>query len=247
LRAGIIVPSGNCVAEPEIRAMLPEGVAAFVTRLPLRGSSEAELMAMLGRLEGDAGLLKDAGVERIVFHCTAVSTFTPHLAGEIGARISAATGLVAFATADAVLAGCAAIGARRIVLFTPYIEPVHRREVAFLNNAGLEVVHGAFLDIATNDVMASREPATLLAWAQGAASAARDFDACFLSCTALRSAPAIAALEAAIGRPVLTSNQAMVWYLLRTAGITDAVPGFGRLFDCVLPADSFNDRISSRR
>ncbi|HEX3574284.1 MAG TPA: hypothetical protein VHU42_06765 [Rhodopila sp.] len=41
LRLGIIVPSGNVIAEPQIRAMLPPGVSALFTRLALRGSSEA--------------------------------------------------------------------------------------------------------------------------------------------------------------------------------------------------------------
>ena len=39
LRAGLLVPSGNSVAELEIRAMLPSEGSARVTRLPLRGSS----------------------------------------------------------------------------------------------------------------------------------------------------------------------------------------------------------------
>lgn len=234
-RAGVIVPSGNRVAEPEIRAMLPPGVAVFVTRLPLRGSSETELLAMLDTLEGAARLLGDAGVARIVFHCTAVSTFTPHLAGEIQQRIAAATGVSAFATADAILAACAALGARRLVLLTPYTAPVHRREIAYLAAAGLTVVHDACLGIDSNDAMARVEPASLLAWAGDALRAAPDFDACFLSCTAFRSAPAIAALEAVTGRPVFTSNQAMVWYLLRSAGIADAAPGFGQLFGRALP------------
>jgi maleate cis-trans isomerase len=235
LRAGVIVPSGNPIAEPEIRAMLPNGVSALVTRLPLRGSSEPELLTMLDGLEAAAGLLADAGVGVIVFHCTAVSTFAPHLAGEIRARIARASGIPAFATSDAVLAACATLGAKRISLLTPYIEAVHRREIDFLTRAGLDVVGDAHLGIATNDAMARLSPLDLLDWASRTAPAALDADVCFLSCTALRSAPVIAALESRTGRPVITSNQAMVWYLLRTAGVPDAVKGFGRLFDRATP------------
>src|ERR1700730_7853861 len=35
LRAGVLIPSGNSVAEPELRAMLPFGSSLLVTRLPL--------------------------------------------------------------------------------------------------------------------------------------------------------------------------------------------------------------------
>ena len=46
LRIGMLVPSGNVIIEPQVNAMLPPGVAVYVTRLPLRGSSEAELLAL---------------------------------------------------------------------------------------------------------------------------------------------------------------------------------------------------------
>lgn len=103
LRAGALIPSGNSVAEPELRAMLPPEASLLVTRLPLRGSSRAELMRMLDQLEAAAGLLADAAVEVIVFHCTAVSTFAPDMAEAIRERIEKSTGKKCFTTADAVL------------------------------------------------------------------------------------------------------------------------------------------------
>ena len=232
LRAGVIIPSGNPVAEPEIRAMLPDGVSALVTRLPLRGSSEPELLNMLDGLHAAAKLLADAGVGVIVFHCTAVSTFAPHLAEDIRARISRATGIPSFATSDAILTACEALNAERLWLLTPYLEDVHKREIEFLRAAGKVVVGDACLGINTNDAMARLSPDELLNWATGIVSSTLDADLCFLSCTALRSAPVISPLESLTRRPVITSNQAMVWYLLRSAGLADAVAGFGALFNC---------------
>ncbi len=55
LRAGLLIPSGNSVAEPEIHAMLPAGVCALVTRLELRGSSESELLRMIDGLKPAPG------------------------------------------------------------------------------------------------------------------------------------------------------------------------------------------------
>ena len=55
-------------------------------------------------------------------------------------------------------------------------------------------------------------------------------DAYFLSCTTIRSTPIIAALERDLGKPVVTSNQAMAWHALRTGGVKDRIPGFGTLF-----------------
>jgi maleate cis-trans isomerase len=67
LRAGVLIPSGNSVAEPELKAMLPSGSSMLVTRLPLRGSSKTELMRMIDRLEAASELLADACVDVIVF------------------------------------------------------------------------------------------------------------------------------------------------------------------------------------
>jgi maleate isomerase len=228
LRAGILIPSGNSVAEPELRAMQVAGTSLLVTRLALRGSSKPELMRMLDRLEAASALLADAQVGCIVFHCTAVSTFAPDLAHGIGERIEAASGVRCFTTADAILHALAHLKAGNVALLTPYIDDVHRREIAFLEANGVSVVGGANLGIDTNAEMATLQPKTILDWAGG--NIAPEADACFLSCTAIKSAAVIAPLEARCGRPVLTSNQAMMWHLLRSSGIDDPVDGFGRLF-----------------
>ncbi|WP_428490064.1 maleate cis-trans isomerase family protein [Rhodopila sp.] len=227
-RLGVLVPSGNSVAETELRAMLPPDVTMLTTRLELRGSSAAELLAMLIQLEHAAALLGHAEPEVIAFHCTAVSTFAPHLAGEIRDRISAATGRRAIATADAILAGLATLGARRVLLVTPYVEAVHQREVAFLGAHGVRVTGGSCLGVDSNTEMAAIRPETIVAQVQAAASGVVA-DACFISCTAIRSAGLIAALEATLGIPVITSNQVLVWHALQVLGIHRHVNGFGRL------------------
>jgi len=229
LRAGVMVPSGNSVAEPEFRAMLPPDVSLLVTRLPLRGSSRPDLMRMLDQLEQAAVLLADANVDVIVFHCTAVSTFAPDMAEGIRDRMTKATGKRCFTTADAVLSALSKLQASRVSLLTPYIDEVHRREIDFLLAKGFQVEGGANLGIDTNAQMSELEPKTILDWAQRNISEAADV--CFLSCTAIKSAPVIAELERLCRKPVVTSNQAMIWHLLRSSGISGPVAGFGTLFD----------------
>ena len=228
-RLGVLVPSGNTVAEPELRAMLPPEVGLVVTRLPLRGSSEAELLAMAGSLETAAGLLADAQPDAIAFHCTAVTTFDPALAEDLRRRIEAATGLPALATSDALLAAVAALGGRRVLLVTPYIEAVHAREVAFLEANGVRVAGGSCMGIATNAEMARVAPSAIAAQARAALASAPDADLCLVSCTAIRSGAVIDGLEAELGLPVVTSNQALAWHALRALGLREPVQGFGRL------------------
>jgi maleate isomerase len=54
-------------------------------------------------------------------------------------------------------------------------------------------------------------------------------DTYFISCANISSIDTIAALESALNRPVVTSNQAALWCSLRMAGIRDSVPSLGRL------------------
>lgn len=232
LRLGFIVPSGNVIAEPQIRAMLPAGVLPLFTRLALRGSSEAELMRMMEGVEAAAELLADARVDRIVFHCTAVTTFSPQSGPEIRRRIEAKTGIPGMVTSDALAAAFAGLGWRRLVLLSPYIASVHQREITFVEQLGLSVVRDAFLDIDTNDEMARLSPEALRDWVLNHRDA--QADGYFLSCTALRTAELIAPLEAELGHPVLTSNQVMVWHALRSAGMSQPIPGWGELLEQVL-------------
>lgn len=229
-RLGVLVPSGNSVAETELRAMLPEDVTMLVTRLALRGSSETELLAMLTDLDNAASLLAHAEPDAIAFHCTAVSTFAPHLASEIRDRITAATGSVALATADAILAALRVLAVRRVLLVTPYVQPVHQREIDFLAAHGVTVIGGSCLGIDANTEMARVAPAAIAEQVREAAGKA-DADACFISCTAIRSAGLIEDLESSLGMPVITSNQALAWYALRSLSGPGPKSGFGQLFE----------------
>jgi maleate isomerase len=61
-------------------------------------------------------------------------------------------------------------------------------------------------------------------------------EALFISCTALRVAGMLDALERRLGKPVVASNQAMLWHALRLIGRHEPVEGFGRLMTLPLPA-----------
>lgn len=228
LSIGMLLPSGNLVAERQVRAMLAPGVALHTTRLPLTGSSEAQLQAMIDGLEAAAGLLADARVDVIAFNCTAVSTYKPDAEVEIVRRIAAVSrGARALTTADALLAALDHLDARRIALITPYIEPVTRREIAYFKEQGYSVIGDASYGIDSNWDMACAPAST---WYDFTMAHRRDAaDVYLLSCTAIESAEVIEPLEAALGRPVLTSNQALAWHCQRSAGIATPVKGFGRL------------------
>lgn len=229
LRLGMLLPSSNLAAEPDLAAMLPDGCSVHTTRLKLAGASREDMLAMTEKVEEGAALLKDAAVGRIVFHCTGVSTLDPDMGDRLVARIQAATGLPATSTAHALIQAFRVLDAKRIVLVSPYPTSVNDSETAFLAHYGIQVLDALGLDRSSGPAMIAVQPAEWHAYAM--AHRHPDADAYFLSCTTIRAVPIIAALERDLGKPVVTSNQAMVWHCLRQAGLPDRLEGYGQLFD----------------
>jgi len=222
---GMMLPSVNTIAEPQIAAMLPAGVSLHTTRLRLLG--DAGLLSMLDRLEEATALIADAHVDRIVFHCTAVSMYSPEIVAEITQRVAAVTPIPLVITSEAIVAALRTLQASKIVLMTPYPAATNEREVRFLAHHGITVLRERGLGIENGAEMASVEPEQW--YREVMALRDPDADAYFISCTAVRSADVIEALERDLGRPVITSNQGMIWAALRAAGIADRRAGFGRL------------------
>jgi maleate isomerase len=215
----MLLPSGNVVAESQFNAMLPDGVSLHTTRLKLTGSTDAELLAMTERVEDGAALLADACVDLILFHCTAVSTWDANMDRALPERITTATGLPATATSRALMAAFKGLDVRRIVMVSPYIEPINAREAAFLEAHQISVQAKDMISV---------EPGEWYRLVR--ANIRDDADAYFISCTAVRSLEVIEDLERDLGRPVVTSNQVAAWHSLRAMGIKDTPAGFGRLF-----------------
>jgi maleate isomerase len=116
---------------------------------------------------------------------------------------------------------------RRISLLTPYIRSVSEPFVDYFAARGLETVSLTCLGIEDDRDMARLAPDSIAAVAREVCDPAAE--GLFISCTAVRAAESVEEIENALGKPVVTSNQAMFWQALRTAGCDLPVPGYGRL------------------
>ena len=229
-RIGMLLPSVNRAAEPQISVMLPQGVSLHTTRLRLQSSKEKHIKEMIADVERGSIMLADADVDLIVFHCTAASMFAPGFDDDIIERIENATAKPATSTSKGCLEAFKSAGAEKITLTTPYIQETNDREVAFLRSHGIEVLSETGLGI-TGDggAMLAVEPNE---WCNRVAKQDEpSSQAAFLSCTAIRAIEAIEPIEAKIDKPVITSNQAMVWHALRKLGISERPRGYGRLMN----------------
>lgn len=227
-RVGILLPSSNRTAEAQLRAMLPASIGLAVTRLKLVGSSEEALLGMSQRVEEAAELVADAGVDLVVFHCTAVSTYSKALELSILRRIEGAAKVPAVATSIALVQSLQALRARRIVMLSPYGAAINDRESDYFCGWGFEVLSSGGRACGTAAEMARISPADWLA--MSCSQAAGGADAIVLSCTTTRAAEAAQAIEEATGIPVVTSNTAVAWACMRALNCREvSTRAFGRL------------------
>jgi maleate isomerase len=232
---GLIIPSANRLTEPQLNLLAPPGFRFYATRLRFVGEHERTLAEIRSDAADAAALLVDAGAELIVFHCTGRS-MSEGVAGERAMieAIQAATGRPAITTASGVLAAFEALGLRRIVLASPYIPRTNQLEVEYLRQAGVEVLAERGMNLGQDtEQFVAVTPARWVDYVTALANPAAD--GYFVSCTTIRAIEAIAALEQALGRPVVTSNQAVLWYCLRHFGYTAPIPGLGQLLERGLP------------
>jgi maleate isomerase len=229
-RIGLIIPSSNRMVEGEMVRHMPPGVVAHIARVRMTGAHHVAIDQLISRVEAAAGTLNDARCDVVAFHCTA-NSMSEGVAGEakLLAALRHAGAPVATTTASAIRAAFESLGARRIVLITPYSEKTTAEEAEFLHKAGYEVPHARGYGLKGSDEFCSTPPQF---WRDRVLEAVRpDADAYFISCANISVFPVIEEIEQKLGRPVVTSNQAVVWECLSLLGMNDRRNCPGRLFE----------------
>ena len=235
-RVGLIIPSSNRMAEQEMVPAFPAGVQAHVTRLRMTGAHHLTTERLLPRIEEAAGALIDARCDVVAFHCTANSME----GGEDGERqilatLTRAGATRATTTITAIQRAFDALGARRIVLVTPYTARTTQHEAEFLRRAGYDVLFAKGFALAGSDAYCAT-PAEF--WRDRVIEARRgDADAYLVSCANISVFAVIEDLEGRLGRPIVTSNQAVIWDALRLIGWQGARGRPGGLFDIAAPQE----------
>jgi maleate isomerase len=234
-RVGVIVPSLNTIVEDDLRMFLPREVGYHIARVRLRKTNgvvthEALLQAAEEAPES-AGFLADALVDAIAFNCTGSCVEGgPGSNERIVERIGAATGIPATTTILALLQALRALRVQRLVHVCPFTASFGDDEARFLRAAGFDVVATVAMNHVDARLVAKLDPQVFVEFAL--AHDRPDADAIFLACANARTLEAVAAAEARLRKPVITSNQVVIWALLGMLGIPlQGVRGGGLLFD----------------
>ena len=231
---GLIVPTlFTTHPEHEFRYLFPEGVGLICQRvlldypnLPLTDA----LHSMHDSLPNAAYILKASGADVISFGCTSSSfskgrEYELYLAEQIEKASDLPTITVAGAVADAIRF----LGAKKILLISPYTKEVNKQLEEYLRDDQKIGLHFVY-EIVSHDK-------SLTPWQQyrvvldACRASPPGADAIFFSCGATRLVEVIPQLEEETGIPVLSTNLCNVWKCLQALEIRALIQGKGKLLE----------------
>lgn len=241
IKIGQIVPSSNLTMEREIPAILrareqyyDERFSFHSSRMRMKKVTAEELAAMDKDSDRCALELSDAAVDVIGYAClVAIMSMGQGYHRESQARLQQVTlnnghPAPVVTSAGALIDSLHFLAAKRISIITPYMKPLTRMVVDYIEAEGVEVHDYVALEIPDNLEVAAQDPMNLLEHYKRLDI--KGVDAIVLSaCVQMPSLAAVQMVEDATGVPVLSAAVATAHQMLSALGLEAKVPGFGCL------------------
>ncbi|KQT55216.1 MULTISPECIES: Asp/Glu racemase [unclassified Aureimonas] len=240
-RIGQIVPSSNVTMETEIPAMLaarqlirPERFTFHSARMRMKHVTKEELAAMDGQSDRCALELSDARVDVLGYAClVAIMSMGHGYHRESQARLQAVTAenkapAPVVTSAGALVEALAVMKAKRIALVAPYMKPLTKMVIDYIEAEGFEVVSHAALEISDNLKVAAHDPANLPGIVGGLDTSGADVIV-LSACVQMPSLASVPLVEALTGKPVITAAIATTYQMLKALELDPVVPGGGAL------------------
>jgi maleate isomerase len=235
-RIGLIVPSSNTTCELELHQMAPEGISVHTSRVynpEVKTAEEKEvgILQMNQEIERAAREIASVNPSVIVYACTTGSFIKgPGYDRQVEGKIHSGTGIPALTTTTAVVEALKVLKLRNIAMATPYTVSIAEKEKNFFQTTipGLRITSQKDLDILSNLSRGDLFPSS--AYQAARETCRSEADGIFISCTNWRTIEIIEILERDLGKPVVTSNQASLWFALKKMGI-HGNPKYGSLFN----------------
>lgn len=235
-RIGVFVPFTNVNLEADMAMMRPNGVSMHFTRLggyDIDEIPDARQMSALAQSDIDDAirLLSGAKPDVVLYGCTSATlALGPSFDRSLSLKIKQKSNANCITAAGALLNALKQLSISNIAFASPYVAALNDDAIGFLASQGIETVSRFdYPHDLGNYGQGELQPEQILKIALQADSPKAE--AIVLSCTDLRAAEIIDQLEAKAGKPVITSNQAMLFAALQTLKINDATSGYGRLFE----------------
>jgi maleate cis-trans isomerase len=225
---GVLIPSTNTTVETEYTRMLPAGWQAHYARVKSASIDGSPFSPPRDEdVEYQASLLGTARVEVVCLIQTSASLFSDDY-DEGTVRRMAGAGVPAFTSAMAIGEALQSLGTKRIALVSPYSEKVSASAKRYYESRhGLSVV--ALEGFAATDSYAIGNLSPAMARDAFARIDRPEIEAFVVPGGNFPTMAAVAGWESEFGKPVVTTNQAALWGIVKRLGAADRFPGLGRL------------------
>jgi maleate cis-trans isomerase len=231
---GVLIPSTNTTVEIECR-LLPMSCQPHVGRVLSSGRGSFS-PPRDEDVDYQSRLLGTAKVEIVVLAQTSASLHADDYDDVVTKRMSAGAGVPAITSAQAIGRAVRALGARRVGIVSPYSEAVNAGAARYLAaRYGLETV--ALEGFGATDAYAIGKLGPENARDAFARIDRPEIEVFVVPGGNFPTMPSIAGWERELGKPVVTTNQASFWAVLRSFGGAEGLPGYGRLL-ADLPPDA---------
>jgi maleate isomerase len=216
-RVGVATPQANPTVEPELRALLPQPIGVYATRLVHASANIDERLNHYVRHMPEAvRSFGSLNIRAFGFGCTGSSYLAgPALEDELTTQAQLSCSLPVVTAAQAIRRALEALGLRRVALVSPYPEALADAGHRYWADAGVQIVAKLRVDDRLQDTHRIYELTS-----EDALAALRRVDRSAADCivasgTGMPSLRALRTLSAEISIPALSSNLCLAWALLR--------------------------------
>ena len=229
-RIGLIALASDFTIEKDfINVIQDKDIDFFVNRIECYNPLTSENLIKMSQkvTEVTKDILPDEKIDCVVYGCTSGTIAAGYSAIEQKIKLAKPETKVTTPSTAAIKA-LKKLNIKKLSIFTPYSKKLNDEVVDYFKQESLEVISNSYFDI-ESDIDIGKVDQNYL-YEVLAKIDLKYADALFVSCTALPVLSIIDKLEKKLNKPVLSSNQALIWDTLENIGKNNSIQGFGKLF-----------------
>ena len=227
-RIGLIALASDIIIEKDfLRIIKDQDIDFFVNRIEIYNPLTSENLIKMSQkvTEVTKDILPNQKIDCVVYGCTSGTIAAGYDSIEKKVKLAKPDAKVTTPSTAAVKA-LKKLNIKKVAVFTPYIKNLNNEVIEFLKKESFSITSNSYFDI-KNDI-GKVDPEYL--YEVLSQMDLKEADALFVSCTALPVLQIIDRLEKKLNKPVLSSNQALIWDTLENIGRNVSINGFGKLF-----------------
>ena len=229
-RIGLIALASDFMIEKDFMSIIKDkDIDFFVNRIeiynPLTSKNLIKMSQKVTEVTKD--ILPNQKIDCVVYGCTSGTIAAGYDSIEKKVKLAKPEAKVTTPSTAAVKA-LKKLKIKKIAVFTPYIKDLNNDVIEFFKKENFSITSNSYFDIKNDIDIGKVDPEYLFEVLSQ--MDLKEADALFVSCTALPVLQIIDRLEKKLNKPVLSSNQALIWDTLESIGKNISISGFGKLF-----------------